>query len=121
MLEHRLNGYQNLHDVYFGQESGIDTDDDEDYLDLPTHGVYFGLDDSDSFAESQLGIISLTRPTTEIPYHDSYYGQETYMEEDTDIQLNETEKVATRNPRCTIRSKPLLVVALLAGMLSRAL
>jgi len=119
MLEHRPNGYQNLHDVYFGQESGIDTDDDEDYVHLPTHGVYFGLDDSDSCAESQLGIISLTGPATEIPYHDSYFGQETYLEEDTDMQLNEMEQVATRIPRCTIRSKPLLVVALLAGMLSR--
>jgi len=119
MLEHRPKGYQNLHDVYFGQESGIDTDDDEDYVHLPTHGVYFGLDDSDSCAESQLGNISLTGPITEIPYHDSYFGQETYLEEGTDIQLNEMEQVATRIPRCTIRSKPLLVVALLAGMLSR--
>ena len=119
MLEHRPKGYQNLHDVYFGQESGIDTDDDEDNVHLPTHGVYFGLDDSDSCAESQLGIISLTGPITEIPYHDSYFGQETYLEEGTDIQLNGMEQVKTRIPRCTIRSKPLLVLALLAGVLSR--
>ena len=121
MLEYNLNESQIFHDVYFGRESVVENDDEEDYPRFPTHGVYFGLDDAHSLDESQLSMISLTEPRAEIPFHDLYFGQETYYEEVTGPLHNESETVRTRIPRCTIRSKPLFVMALLAAMLSRAL
>ena len=121
------NHYQNLHDTYFGQESVIDDNDtdDEEYsaMQLRTHGIYFGLDDNLS-NQSEVGVISWFELYATIPFHDYYFGQETYCDVDVGGMMHlEQQMILTKkkSPRCVVQWKLVWVMVLFAWIITRTL
>lgn len=121
------NHYQNLHDTYFGQESVIDDNDSdaEEYsaMQLRTHGIYFGLDDNLS-NQSEVGVISWFELYATIPFHDYYFGQETYCEVEVGGMMHlEQQMILTKkkSPRCVVQWKPVWVMVLFAWIITQTL
>jgi len=110
------------HGYYCGQESNRVVDDENDEASSagqPFYAVYFGLEDDNFSVQSEQSLNALAYPPADysIPFHDYYFGKDSYLDDDEDdICENATKRI----PRRTVQSRPLLMIALFAGMLVRS-
>lgn len=134
MIEHPpSNDYQYLHDTYFGQESVIDddTDDETDVevysaVQLRIHGIYFGLDDNISVYsnQSEVGAFSWFELYATISFYDYYFGQEMYSDVTVGDMMDleqQTMPTKKKSPRCVVKWKPVWVMVLFAWVITQTL
>lgn len=125
-LETPTEGSQPFHDCYYGQESSIDFEsDDDESICQSFHAVYFGMDSGESctLSEQDMTSFAFADPDQSLPFFDYIYGQE--HDFTTEEKVDESNKSLSRrrNSHCiakTVKFEPLMVIALFVGMLSRA-
>ena len=124
ITESPVQGSQPIFDYYYGQEDCFDTEDEDEFDCQLLHSIYFGLKDSEggpsnTFTDEEIAG-SFVEASVTIPFHDYYFGMADFGDDDS--PLSNSDRVSKRSPRGlgSVQTKPVFVMTILVGMLSRA-